>query len=155
MGGQAFPHFITTMHIGERLGNPTVKRRQADGSQTYVSYPSCLPDYQKHMRDVDRGDQLESYDNVGTKSKKWWRRIFSFCVEVCVLNSLCLKKMVRPVEHQQRGRRKRNMLSFRLELAKGLNGNFSPRQKAGGVLVPLSMLSLIGETLALITGLHM
>ena len=35
------------MHIGERVGNPTVKRRQADGSQTDGSCPPCLPDYQK------------------------------------------------------------------------------------------------------------
>ena len=54
-------YFVTTMHIGERVGNPTVKRRQADGSQTDVSCPPCLPDYQNHTRGVDRGDQLESY----------------------------------------------------------------------------------------------
>ena len=49
------------MRIGEHVGNPTFKRRQADGCQTDVSCPPCLPDYQKHMRGVDRGDQLESY----------------------------------------------------------------------------------------------
>ncbi len=26
-------HFLSTVHIGERVGNPTVKRRQADGVQ--------------------------------------------------------------------------------------------------------------------------
>ena len=53
-------------------------------------------------------------------------------MEVCILNSFRLEKMVRPVEHQQRGRKKRDVLSFRLELAKRLIGNFSSRQQAGG-----------------------
>ncbi len=51
---------------------------QADGPQADIPCPLCLPDFQKNMRGVDRGDQLESYYNVGNKSRKWWRRIFSF-----------------------------------------------------------------------------
>ena len=43
-----------------------------------------------------------------------------------------MEKMVRPVDHKQRGRKKRNMLSFRLELAKELVGSFSSRQRVGG-----------------------
>ena len=125
-------YLLTTMHIGERVGNPTVRRRQADGSQADVSCPPCLPDYQKHMRGVDRGDQLESYYNVGRKSKKWWRRIFFFCLEVSILNSFCLEKMVRPSEHQRLGRKKRDILSFRLQLAKELIGSFSSGQRGGG-----------------------
>ena len=95
------------MHIGERVGNPTAKRRQADGTQADISCPPCLPDYQKYMRGVDGGDQLESYYNVGRKTRKWWRRVFFFCVEVCILNSFCMEKMVRSGEHQQRGRKKK------------------------------------------------
>ena len=125
-------YFLSTMHVGERVHNPTVKRRQADGSQTDVECPPCLPDYQKHMRGVDRGDQLQSYYNLGRKSKKWWRRIFFYCIEVCILNSFCLEKMVKPVEHQQRGRKKRDILSFRLDLAKQLIGSFSSRLRVGG-----------------------
>ena len=56
--------------------------------------------------------------------------VFFFNVWKCVY---CLEKMVRPVEHQQRERTKRDILSFRLELlAKGLIGNFSSSQRAGG-----------------------
>jgi len=63
-------YFLSTMHVGERVGNPTVKSRQADGTLADISCPPCLPDYQKYMRGVDRGDQLESYYNVSRKSKK-------------------------------------------------------------------------------------
>ncbi len=44
------------MHIGEHVGNPTVKWRQADGTQADIPCPPCLPDYQKYIRGVDRGD---------------------------------------------------------------------------------------------------
>ena len=73
-------YFLTTMHISEHVGNPMVKRRQADGSHADASCP-CLPDYQKHVSGVYRGDQLESYYNVGRKSKKWWRSILFYCLE--------------------------------------------------------------------------
>ena len=86
----------------------------------------------KNMRGVDRGDQLQNYYNVGRKSRKWWRRIFFYCIEVTILNSFCLEKMVKPSGHLQRGRKKRNILSFRLELAKKLIGSFCSRQRVGG-----------------------
>ncbi len=105
-------YFLSTLHVGEHTGNPTVRRKQADGSQVDVACPACLPDYQKHMRGVDWGDQLESYYNVGRKSKKWWRRIFFYCLEVSILNSYCLEKMVKPEDHQQRGRKKKRHAFF-------------------------------------------
>ena len=43
-------YFLSTMHIREHVRNPTVKRRQADGTQADISCPPCLPDYQKYMR---------------------------------------------------------------------------------------------------------
>ncbi len=105
-------YFLSTMHIGERIHNPTVKRKQADGSLADVACPPCLEDYQTYMRGVNRGDQLENYYNVGRKSRKWWRRIFFYCIEVSILNCFCMEKMLKPNEHLQRGRKKRNMLSL-------------------------------------------
>ncbi len=49
-----------------------------------------------------------------------------------ILNSFCLEKMVKPEDHQQRGRKKRDMLSFVIELATPLIDSFSSRQRAGG-----------------------
>ncbi len=42
-------YFLSTIHIGERVGNPTVKKRHADGTQADIPCPPCLPDYQKYM----------------------------------------------------------------------------------------------------------
>ncbi len=43
-----------------------------------------------------------------------------------------MEKMVRSGEHQQRGRKKRDMLSFRPELAKELICSFSSRHRSSG-----------------------
>ena len=43
-----------------------------------------------------------------------------------------MEKMVRSGEHQQRGRKRKRLLSFRLELAKQLIGSFSTRGRSAG-----------------------
>ena len=48
------------------------------------------------------------------------------------MNRFCVEKMFRSGEHQQRGRKIRDMLSFRLELAKQIIGSFSTRGRSAG-----------------------
>ena len=45
------------------------------------------------MRGIDRGDQLMGYYNV-SRSKKWWKRVFAYLLEVFVLNVYILQKSV-------------------------------------------------------------
>ena len=45
--------------------------------------PPCLPDHQKYKRRRQRG----SIDGVLPRSKKWWKRVFSYLIEVCILNA--------------------------------------------------------------------
>ena len=63
------------MHVGaSRVG--TVKQLKPDGRSVDVSCPPLLPDYQQYMQEVDRGDQLVGYYNIGQRSKKWWEKVF-------------------------------------------------------------------------------
>ena len=83
----------------------TVQRREKDGTRRNVECPPLLPDYQSFMRGIDRGDQLMGYYNVGRRSfmrgidrgdqlmgyynvgrrsKKWWKRVFAYLLEVSV-----------------------------------------------------------------------
>ena len=127
-------YFLSTLHPGNLPpGNspPTVKRRLADGSQQEVVCPPLLPDYQAYMRGVDHGDQYISYYNVGRRSKMWWKRIFSYIIECATLNSFILDSNVQPAAHVQRGRAKRDLLAFKLELATDLIGTFSSRKRSG------------------------
>lgn len=81
-----------------------------------------VKNYNKNMGGVDLHDQLRGYYAVGTKSRKWWRYLFWFCVDVGIVNSFLLER--KAVNHQSR-----TQLEFRVELAKDLMGNFSNRQR--------------------------
>ena len=83
---------------------------------TRTAYPSPTPKraHQGYMRGVDRGDQLIQYYNIGRRSKKRWKRVYSYILEVCCLNAYVLDKHIRT------GRARRDYLVFRIELAEGL-----------------------------------
>ena len=69
-----------------------MQRREKDGSLRNVECPPLLPDYQAYMRGIDRGDQLMGYYNVGRRSKKWWKRVFAYLLEVSILNAYVWQK---------------------------------------------------------------
>ena len=55
----------------------------------------------------------------------------SYLVECSVLNSYVLAGVVKPEEHARKGRGKRDLLKFRLELAHQLVGGFTSHQRHG------------------------
>ena len=117
-------HFLSTIHVARASSTVTVLRREKDGSKRIVECPPLLPDYQAFMRGIDRGDQLMGYYNVGRRSKKWWKRVFAYLLEVCVLNSYILQKV------SNSGAVKQDFLNFRLTLAVQLVG--TSRKSQGG-----------------------
>ena len=90
-----------------------------------------LPDYQKYMRGVDKGNQMIGLYNVGRRSKKWWKQLFSHVIECSAHNAYVLESYARPVQHALRGRSKRDYLKFRIRLATQLIGGFSSRKRQG------------------------
>ena len=77
------------------------------------------------MRGVDRGDQLINYYyNVGRRSRKWWKRIFFYLIEVSFLSAYIL-------EQHSEERRSHNYLAFRLALGEEYIGNFRGRKRIG------------------------
>ena len=121
-------YFLSTIHVAATPSPTTVQRTIADGTWEDVNCPPCLPDYQTYMRGVDRGDQLIGYYNIGRRSKKWWKRVFSYLVEVCVLNAYVFYKHAH--EHSTRNE-KFDYLGFRLALVEGLVGSFHSRARVG------------------------
>ena len=113
------------MHCAE--ANTSVTRTARDGSEEEISCPPCLPDYQEFMRGVDLSDQQISYYNVGRRSKKWWKRVFSYILEACSQNAYVLKI------YGQANKKVKNpsFLDFRLELAAELIGNYKGRSRIG------------------------
>ena len=122
-------NFLSTMH--KATGPASVLRTVVSEGQVTreeVSCPPLLPDYQAYMRGVDRGDQLIGYYNIGRRSKKWWKRVFGYLVEVAALNGYIIQRDGFPPAE----RKKHDYLEFRIALAEELIGSFTSRQHAVG-----------------------
>ncbi|XP_052807854.1 piggyBac transposable element-derived protein 4-like [Mya arenaria] len=57
-----------------------------------VRKPKCIVDYCKHMGGVDLLDQFGHYNCLTRKSKKWWRKLFYYLVNMTFVNSYILYK---------------------------------------------------------------
>ena len=49
--------------------------------------PTVVREYNKFLGGVDKADQHRSYYGVGHNSKKWWRTVFSFVINVCLVQA--------------------------------------------------------------------
>ena len=116
-------------------------RRQSDGSRPHVSRPSAVALYQQHFRGVDKCDQLRAAYPIGRTSKKWWRYIFHFIINICVINSfITLKESVQ--EGHQWANKRYCQLDFRLNLVKQLVSGFQHRGRSRSGVLPLSCSTL-------------
>ena len=106
-------------------GVGTVLRRLQDGSRVSVPCPESIISYNKFMGGVDRGDQLRGYYSCRTKSRKFYKYIFTFLLDVAITNSFLLMKHYCPSCPFT------NIKSFRLQLAKELIGEYCSRRRRG------------------------
>ena len=103
------------------VGNDTVGRRQRDGTVIQVPSAPVVKTYNNNTGGVDLNDQMRGYYMAGRKSKKWWRCLMWFLVDVAIVNAYILEKLS---PHH----RSRTQLAFRLDLVQLLIGNFSARR---------------------------
>ena len=102
------------------VGNDTVGRRQRDGTVIQVPSAPVVKTYNNNMNGVDLNNQMRGYYMAGRKSKKWWRCLIWFLVDVAIVNAYILEKLS---PHH----RSRTQLAFRLDLVQLLIRNFSAR----------------------------
>lgn len=98
-----------------------MNRRQHDGSIDQVPSVPVVKSYNNIMGGVDLNDQLHGYYMTGRKSKKWWRCLLWFLVDICIIHAQILEKL--STRH-----RKRTQLVFCLDLVNNLIGDFSARK---------------------------
>ena len=113
-----------------------VLRRQKDGTRVSVPCPESIITYNRYMGGVDRGDQLRGYYNCKVKSRKFYKYIFYFLLDVSITNAFILYKNFRSSPTFN------NIKKFRLQLARELIGEYSTRRRAGpggGVIRPLPL----------------
>lgn len=75
-----------------------IERKEKDGTKIKIKCPKAISTYNKNMGYVDKFDQLKALYEIDRKSKKWWHRIFFHFLDVAVINSYILHKMLNDEE---------------------------------------------------------
>ena len=105
----------------------TAQRRVRDGSRISVQCPDMVVLYNRYMAGMDKGDQYRQYYHVRTKSRKVYKYLFCFSLDVSITNSFILSSFApttMPFSHQ-------HLKSFHLRLAEQLVGNYNSRKQLG------------------------
>ena len=103
----------------------TVLRRVQDRSRVSVPCPQSILLYNKFMGGVDRGDQLRGYYSCRYKSRKFYKYIFFFLLDVAITNAFILHK------HFAVAPKVKNVKEFRMKLAAELIGEYCSRRTVG------------------------
>lgn len=115
---------VTVMSTNAQPGEiSSTLRRLQNGVRAEFSCASSIVAYSANMGGVDRNDQMRQYYNVRTKSRKSYRYMFWFCVEVIIANTFILCR--------QYSNSTLTMKNCRLELAKKLIGTYNSRRRVG------------------------
>ena len=85
-------------------GSTTVQRRQKDGKSQTEPCPPNVVVYNKFMEGVGKCDQLRGYYRVRVKLRKFYRYIFCFLFDCCVVNAFTLVKHFSPTADSSRHR---------------------------------------------------
>ena len=99
------------------LDERTAKRKAVP--ENLCIKPAVISCYNKFMNGVDVNDQYRSYYPVGAQSKKWWKYLAWFFVNISIVNNFILKNL------QTDRRRRLKHLDFRLALARQLISTYN------------------------------
>ncbi|KAJ2952354.1 hypothetical protein O0L34_g4640 [Tuta absoluta] len=99
------------------------QRTQKDGTKKAFSCPVSVLQYTKRMGGVDRFDQKKAVYELGRRSKKWWKRLFYFLLDVAITNAHIL------YSNNSRVHNPMDQKAFRIALARGLIGNLTFRKR--------------------------
>ncbi len=107
-------------------GDTQVRRKQKDESVQLFPCPPSLVAYNQFMAGVDKADQLRGYYKVRYKSRKFYKYIFWFLFDTCVVNTFVLMRNFRPAADNTP---KETLKYFCIRLAERLIGEYNSRQR--------------------------
>ena len=103
----------------------TVQRRIHDRTRISVPCPHSILLYNNFMGGVDRADQLRGYYSCRYKSRKFYKYVFFFLLDVAITNAFILHK------HYAVAPELKNIKEFRLKLAAELIGEYCSQRTVG------------------------
>ncbi|CAG2238615.1 unnamed protein product [Mytilus edulis] len=80
--------------------------------------------FKEVMSRVDISDQLRAKYSIGRPSKKWWKYLMNFIIDLCIVNSFIVKAETE-VPQVARTKKRYRQLDFRINLSTQLIGNFA------------------------------
>ena len=121
-------HVLSTNSTSQ---NTSVTRKQKDGSMKEVPCPDVIQSYNKFMSGVDHADQLRASYCTSRKGMKWWKYLFYFLFDICIVNAFILMKESPNHQLKTKSGRHRDLtqLEFRMKLAQGLLEGFTSKRK--------------------------
>ena len=122
-------YFLSSIH-NATLGKPVTRNLKKNGKyeKIQITCPILVSDYNTNMAGVDKSDQ-QSVVKKDKKQKTYYMRIFISFFMKCINNSYIIEGHVKP--HVVQGKAKRDLLSFKEELAIQLVGKGERKQKKG------------------------
>ena len=123
--------FLSSIHDasqGEMITR-TIKNNEGTYEKVNINCPQLATDYNKNMLGVDRSDQ-SSVVKKDKKQKRFYMRIFIAFLMKTINNAHILEGHAKGPN--RRGKPKRDLLSFKEELAMQLIGEVRANKKAGG-----------------------
>jgi len=90
---------LTTYHGARTAG---ITRRKAGGGEEDITKPCAVIDYTAKMGGVDRADHYCASYHFARKSKKWWRKVFFWLLEIAVMNALIILNLGRSSQGLQK-----------------------------------------------------
>ena len=82
----------------------SVTQKTGKGNEeTEIACPQAVINYTKHMGGMDVSDQRRKYSGVGRSSKKWWKFILHFVLNVCLVKCFILYDIKNhpPLQHRE------------------------------------------------------
>ena len=102
----------------------SVTRTLKNNTEISVPCPLAIKNYNLFMGGVDYNDQLRKYYHFRLKSRKFYKYIFWFLVELCIVNAYIMCK-----DHTHLT--KLDLKEFRSKLATELIGSYCSRKRRG------------------------
>lgn len=66
---------------------PALLKEKKDGTVVQINSPPCVHNYNANMGAVDKSDQLWQSYAIDKKSRKWWRRLFHFLLDLTMVTA--------------------------------------------------------------------
>ena len=104
------------------------RKTEKDNEETEIACPQAVINYKKHMGGVDVSDQKREYYGVSQSSKKWWKSILHFVLNVFLMNCFILCDLKNHPPSTTHGNRQ---VTFRRNLVRQLMGTFLSCKRTG------------------------